>query len=143
MNKIFLMGRLTREPEIRYGGQNGDSAVARYSIAVDRRRKREGDPDADFFNLVSFGKQAEFVRDYLHKGTKIVIEGEARNNNYTNKNGEKVYGMDIVVSSVEFAESKAASERGSGGGQNGGQSQPPAQDNDGFMDVPEDGDLPF
>lgn len=144
MNKIFLMGRLTREPEIRYGGQNGDSAVARYSIAVDRRRKREGDPDADFFNLVSFGKQAEFVRDYLHKATKIVIEGEARNNNYTNKNGEKVYGMDIVVSSVEFAESKAASERSSGGGgQNGGQYQPPAQDNDGFMDAPEDGDLPF
>lgn len=140
MNKIFLMGRLTREPEIRYGGQNGDSAVARYSIAVDRRRKREGDPDADFFNLVSFGKQGEFVRDYLHKGTKIVIEGEARNNNYTNKNGEKVYGMDIVVSSVEFAESKSASERSSGGG---GQYQPPAQDNDGFMDVPEDGDLPF
>lgn len=142
MNRVFLMGRLTRDPEIRYGGQNSDMAVARYSIAVDRRRKREGDPDADFFNLVSFGKQAEFVRDYLHKGTKIVVEGELRNNNYTNNNGEKVYGMDVVVSSVEFAESKAASERtaGSGGGQTQATGTPAG---DGFEEVPDDGDLPF
>lgn len=149
MNKCIFMGRLTRDPEVRYGGANGDTAVARYSIAVDRRRKRDGDPEADFFNCVSFGKQAEFIEKYLRKGTKIVVEGELRNNNYTNRNGEKVYAIDVVVSSVEFAESKAASERnggdygsgtqgGGGGYRSGGQT-----DNDGFMDIPEDGDLPF
>lgn len=142
MNKVILMGRLTREPEVRYGGQNGDMAVARYSIAVDRRRKREGDPEADFFNLVSFGKQAEFVQNFLHKATKVVVEGELRNNNYTNRNGEKVYGMDVVVSSVEFAESRAASERSAGESSYGGQAQG-GQTGDGFEELPEDGELPF
>lgn len=142
MNKVFLMGRLTRDPEVRYGGQNGDMAVARYSIAVDRRHKREGDPEADFFNLVSFGKQGEFVEKYLHKATKVVVEGELRNNNYTNRNGEKVYGMDVVVSSVEFAESRAASERNAGGSSYGGQAQG-GQNGDGFEEIPEDGELPF
>lgn len=151
MNKVFLMGRLTREPEVRYG-QSG-TAVARYSIAVDRRFKRDGDPDADFFNLVSFGKQGEFVERYLHKGSKIVVEGEIRNNNYTNRNGEKVYGMDVVVSSVEFAESRAAGERNGNdyaashpdnyGGSYGGQAHGGGQSGDGFEDMPEDGDLPF
>ena len=86
MNRIILMGRLTRDPEVRYGGAN-NTAVARYSIAVARRFKQDGQPDADFFNLVSFGKAGDFVEKYLRKGTKIVVEGELRNNNYTNKDG--------------------------------------------------------
>ncbi len=141
MNKVILMGHLTRNPDFR-----GDMAVARYSIAVDRRRKKDGDAEADFFNLVSFGKQAEFVNNYLHKGSKVAVEGELRNNNYTNRNGEKVYGMDVVVSSVEYAESKAAGERGSGdysGRRQSGNGYQTAGQDDGFMDVPDDGDLPF
>lgn len=137
------MGRLTRDPEVRYAGQNGSMAVARYSIAVDRIRKREGEPNADFFNLVSFGKQAEFVERYLRKATKIAVEGELRNNNYTNRNGEKVYGTDVIVSAVDFAESRAASERSNGGGQYGGYSQGGSQYADGFEGIQDDGELPF
>ena len=106
MNKVIMMGRLTRDPETRYGqGANG-TAVGRFSIAVDRRFKREGEPDADFFNCTVFGKQAEFVEKYLKKGTKVVLEGSVQNDNYTNKDGQKVYGTRIVVDNIEFAESK-------------------------------------
>lgn len=104
MNKVIMMGRLTRDPEVRYS--NEGSAVSKFSLAVDRRYKREGQPDADFFNCVAFGKTAEFTEKYLKKGTKVVLEGELQNNNYTNKDGQKVYGMQIVVNSLEFAESK-------------------------------------
>ena len=104
-----MMGRLTRDPEVRYGGAN-NNAIARFSIAVDRRFKREGEPDADFFNCVAFGRTGEFVEKYLKKGTKIVIDGEIRNNNYTNKDGQKVYGMDIVANTIEFAESKTSAQ---------------------------------
>lgn len=139
MNKIIMMGRLTRDPEIRYGGVNNDNAVARYTIAVDRRFKQEGQPQADFFNVVSFGKAAEFVEKYLRKGTKIVIEGELRNNDYTNKNGEKVYSIQIVTSQIEFAESKAS--------QNHPQEPPVGNvpDEGGFMSIPDDIEdkLPF
>ena len=139
MNKIIMMGRLTRDPEIRYGGVNNDNAVARYTIAVDRRFKQEGQPQADFFNVVSFGKAAEFVEKYLRKGTKIVIEGELRNNDYTNKNGEKVYSIQIVTSQIEFAESKAS--------QNHPQEPPVGNvpDEGGFMSIPDDieDNLPF
>lgn len=139
MNKIIMMGRLTRDPEIRYGGANNDKAVARYTIAVDRRFKQEGQPQADFFNVVSFGKAAEFVEKYLRKGTKIVIEGELQNNDYTNKNGEKVYSTQIVTSQIEFAESKAS--------QNHPQEPPVGNvpDEDGFMSIPDDieDELPF
>ena len=107
MNRIILMGRLTRDPEVRYGGAN-NTAVARYSIAVARRFKQDGQPDADFFNLVSIGKAGDFVEKYLRKGTKIVVEGELRNNNYTNKDGQMVYNVEIVTSNIEFAESKSA-----------------------------------
>lgn len=109
MNKIILMGRLTRDPETRYGGAN-NTAVARFSLAVDRRFKREGEPTADFFNITAFGKLGEFVEKYLKKGTKVVLEGELRNDNYTNKEGQKVYGTQIIANTIEFAESKAASE---------------------------------
>ncbi len=141
MNKIILMGRLTRDPEVRYGGAN-NTAVARYAIAVDRRFKREGEPDADFFNLVTFGKQGEFVEKYLRKGTKIVVEGELRNNNYTNKDGQMVYNVEIVTSNIEFAESKSAQAN------SGFVSEAPAPNTsagDGFMNIPDgiEEELPF
>lgn len=104
MNKVILMGRLTREPEV--SSSASGTTFARFSIAVDRRFKREGDPDADFFNCTSFGKQAEFVEKYLKKGTKVVLSGRLENNNYTNKDGQKVYDIRIMVDEIEFAESK-------------------------------------
>ena len=122
MNRVVMMGRLTREPEVKYG-QNGN-AVARYGIAVDKRYKRDGEPDADFFNVVSFWKAAEFVEKYLHKGTKIVLEGELRNNNYTKDTGEKVYNDVIVTSYIEFAESKAVNDQRANNGQQPQYSQP-------------------
>lgn len=106
MNKVILMGRLTRDPEVRYGNDN--KPVARYSIATDRKYKdQNGNYPTDFFNLVSFGNTATFVEKYLHKGTKVVVEGELRNNNYE-KDGKTVYQDQIVALSVEFAESKKA-----------------------------------
>ena len=140
MNNVIMMGRLTRDPEVRYGGAN-NTAVARYAIAVDRRFKQEGQPDADFFNIVSFGKQGEFVEKYFRKGTEIVIGGELRNNNYTNKDGQMVYGMEIVTNTVEFAESKAASSSN-----NVGTDTPPSTPaGDGFMNIPDgiEEELPF
>lgn len=144
MNKVILIGRLTRDPEIRYS-QNADStAVATFSIAVDRRFKREGEPDADFFDCTAFGKQAEFVERYLKKGTKMVVVGRLQNNNYTNKEGQKVYSTRIMVDELEFAESKAAA------GDNSeyrpsGRPEPSAADKDGFMNIPDgiDEELPF
>ena len=121
MNVAILMGRLTRDPEVRY------SAVARYSIAVDRRFKRDGQPEADFFDCVSFGKQAEFVEKYLRKGTKIVVQGQIQNNNYQNREGQTVYRTQIVVDNVEFAESKAASQQNAGAYNNSYQSAPSAR----------------
>ena len=143
MNKVIMMGRLTRDPEVRYGGAN-NSAIARYSIAVDRRMKREGQPTADFFNCTSFGKQAEFVEKYLRKGTKVVIEGELQNDNYTNKEGQMVYGMRIIVSSIEFAESKNSGSAASS--DSAPVPSPTADAGDGFMNIPDgigDDELPF
>jgi single-strand DNA-binding protein len=104
MNLVILMGRLTRDPEV--SSSASGTTFARYSIAVDRKFKREGEAEADFFNCTSFGKQAEFVEKYLKKGTKIVVSGEIQNNNYTNKDGQKIYDVRIMVHDVEFAESK-------------------------------------
>ena len=148
MNKVIMMGRLTRDPEVRYGGAN-NNAIARFSIAVDRRFKREGEPDADFFNCVAFGRTGEFVEKYLKKGTKIVIDGELRNNNYTNKDGQKVYGMDIVANTIEFAESKTSAQNyqdsapSTAGSQ--GAPAPTADAGDGFMNIPDgiEDELPF
>lgn len=139
MNKIIMMGRLTKDPEVRYAGEK-NTATARYSIAVERRFKREEDPDADFFNLVSFGKTAEFVEKYLRKGTKIVVEGEVRNNNYTNKDGQMVYSNEFLINSVEFAESKAAASNNAPA-----PAPSPAPDGDGFMNIPNgvEEELPF
>lgn len=104
MNKVILMGRLTKDPEI--SSSTSGTTFARYSLAVDRKYKKDGEPDADFFNCTSFGKQAEFVEQYLHKGTKVVAVGRLQNNNYTNKDGQKVYDVRIMVDEIEFAESK-------------------------------------
>lgn len=153
MNKVILMGRLTRDPEVRYSQGANQTAVARFSIAVDRRFKREGEPDADFFNCTAFGRQAEFIERYLHKGTKIVLSGRIQNDNYTNKDGQMVYSVRVMVDEVEFAESKnAASQNESGfsgyGNNNGfaGSSAPAASGaGDGFMNIPDgiDEELPF
>lgn len=159
MNKVILMGRLTRDPEVRYSQGSSQTTVARYSIAVDRRFKREGEPDADFFNCTAFGKQAEFVERYLHKGTKILMSGRVQNDNYTNKDGQMVYSVRILAEEIEFAESKNAA-GGNGGygngstynnggyGGNGGYSggAPAASGaGDGFMNIPDgiDEELPF
>lgn len=140
MNKVMFMGRLTRDPEVRYSQGANATAVARFSIAVDRRFRREGEPEADFFNCTSFGKQAEFVEKYLKQGTKVALCGRVENDNYTNKDGQKVYGTRIMVEEIEFAESKNASS----GGTNTAAAKP-AQTNEGFQDIPDgiEEDLPF
>ncbi len=157
MNKAILMGRLTRDPEVRYSQGASQTSVARFSIAVDRRFKREGEPDADFFNCTAFGKQAEFIERYLHKGTKVVLSGRIQNDNYTNKDGQMVYSVRVMVDEIEFAESKNASGGNAGGGYNnaggygnggyaGGNSAPaPSGAGDGFMNIPDgiDEELPF
>lgn len=134
MNKIILCGRLTADAEIRYS--NDGKAVARFNFAVNRRFKREGDAEADFFQCVAFGKIAEtFEKCHVEKGTKLLVDGEMRNNNYE-KDGVKHYGMQVVVNSFEFCESKGSS----------GQATPqPQTDSDGFMNIPADIDeeLPF
>lgn len=155
MNKVILMGRLTRDPEIRYGGADNQLAIARFSLAVDRRFKRAGDDvTADFFNCTAFGKQAEFVERYLKQGTKILLSGRVQNDNYTNRDGQKVYSVQIIAEEIEFAESKNASASRNGGGapsynyNNNAQQRPnPANAmGDGFMNIPDgvdDEDLPF
>ena len=136
------MGRLTRDPEVRYSQGANQTAVARFSVAVDRRFKREGEPDADFFNCTSFGKQAEFVEKYLHKGTKVVLVGRLQNNNYTNKDGQMIYNVQVLVDEIEVAESKNAS---GGNTDNSNGSQATTNSGDDFMNIPDsiDEELPF
>lgn len=131
MNKVILVGRLTRDPEIRYTSGQNQTAVGRYTLAVDRRYKKEGDEQtADFINCVVFGRGAEFAEKYLHQGTKIAVVGRIQTGSYTNKDGQRVYTTDVVVEEQEFAESKAAASRQS-------------TDNSGFMQVTDDTQLPF
>lgn len=150
MNKVILIGRLTRDPEIRYSQGANQTTLARFSLAVDRRFKREGEPDADFFNCTAFGKQAEFAERYLKQGTKMVVTGRIQNDNYTNNNGEKVYSVRVMVEELEFAESKNAGGGDGGYSQNSGYQQtsrpaPSAATEDGFMNIPDgiDEELPF
>ena len=153
------MGRLTRDPEIRYSSGENASAVAHYRLAVDRRFKRDGQPDADFFDCVSFGRQAEFAEKYLHQGTKLVIQGRLQNDNYTDREGRMVYRTQIVVENQEFAESKAASQQSASSyrppadpqGQGYSRNEASAKQQnidtsaDGFMNIPDgiDEELPF
>ena len=125
MNKVILMGRLTREPDIRYSSNENQTAVARYTLAVDRRYKRQGEEQtADFISCVAFGRGAEFAENYLHQGTKIVAVGRIQTS-YTNKDGQRVYTTDVVVEEQQFAESKAAAEN------RGASTTTNAADNDG------------
>ncbi len=149
MNRVILMGRLTREPDIRYS-QNG-MAVARYTLAVDRRfaRSSEGgnDQTADFIGCVAFGKSAEFAEKYLHQGTKIAVTGRIQTGSYTNRDGQKVYTTDVVVEDQEFAESKNAAAQNTGGAyRQSARPDPSVALDDGFMNIPdgvEDEGLPF
>ena len=155
MNKVILMGRLTRDPEVRYSQGEQATAIARYTVAVDRRFRRDGDSQtADFIGCVAFGRQAEFAEKYLRKGTKIALTGRIQTGSYTNRDGQKVYTTDVVVEEQEFAESKAASMANGGDGYQTGyqQSQAPASKpapsaavGDGFMNIPDgiEEELPF
>ena len=138
MNKVILMGRLTRDPEVRYTQGDNAMAIARYSLAVDRRFKRDGGPDADFINCVAFGKSGEFAEKYLKKGTKIAVVGRIQTGSYTNKDGQKVYTTDVVVEEQEFAESKNS-------GSSDNNQSAPANKNTDFMSIPDgiDEELPF
>lgn len=135
MNKIVLIGRLTSDPEIRYSQQT-NTAIARYTLAVDRMFKREGEPQADFIRCVAFGKPAEFAENYLHKGIKIAVTGRIQTGSYMNRDGQKVYTTDVVAENQEFCERKADSPA---------PSAQPAFDPDRFMDIPDgiDEGLPF
>ena len=147
MNKVILMGRLPRDPEVRYSQGENATAVARYSLAVDRRFRRDGEATTDFINCVAFGRQAEFAERYLRQGTKMLVTGRIQTGSYTNRDGVKVYTTDIVVEEQEFAESKAAG--GASTPANNYQASPapsPSADiGDGFMNIPDgiDEELPF
>ena len=153
MNKVILMGRLTKDPEVRYSQGETPMAVARYTLAVDRRQARNNgnEQTADFINCVAFGRAGEFAERYFRKGTKIAITGRIQTGSYTNKDGVRVYTTDIVVEEQEFAESKNASSGNEGGYQNngyngGGYNRPaPGGAGDGFMNIPDgiDEELPF
>lgn len=159
MNVVVLMGRLVRDPEVRYSAGENAVAVARFRIAVDRRFKRDGQPDADFFTCVAFGRTGEFVEKYFHQGSKIVIQGRIQNDNYQDNTGRTVYGQQIVAENVEFAESKAAaaqsqkSYRAPADPQTSAKPAPVSSDRheepdtsaDGFMNIPDgiDEELPF
>lgn len=144
MNKVILMGRLTRDPEMRYSGGENSTAVARYTLAVDRRYKREGEAGADFISCVAFGRSAEFAQKYFHQGLKVAVTGRIQTGSYTNRDGNKVYTTDVVVEDQEFTESKAAAQRNR---EESSQEQPEPMpvDADGFMNIPDgiDEELPF
>ena len=135
MNLVILMGRLVRDPDVRYSQGQEQKAIAKFTLAVDRRFKKDGEQSADFISCIAFGKTGEFVEKYLSKGTKVVVEGRWQTGSYDNKEGQKVYTNDCIVDSVEFAESKSNNET---------QSKPQTDEN-GFMNIPEglDAELPF
>ena len=145
MNKVILMGRLTRDAEVRYSQGDASTAVARFSLAVDRRFKRDGDEQsADFINCVAFGRTGEFFERFGRKGTKFLVEGRIQTGSYTNRDGQKVYTTDVVVENVEFAESKASGDN-NGGYVPADRPSPSGAAGDGFMNIPDgiDEELPF
>ncbi len=115
MNKVILMGRLTRDPEVRYSQGDNATAIAKFALAVNRKTKRENETSADYINCISFGRSAEFAEKYFRKGTKIVILGRIQTGSYTNRDGQKVYTTDIVIEEQDFAESKSASQQNNSG----------------------------
>lgn len=139
MNKVVLVGRLTREPEVRYSQGERQTAVGRYTLAVDRRLKREGGQEVDFIPCVTFGKMAEFTKKYFRKGMRVSVSGRIQTGSYTNKDGIKVYTTDVFVEEQEFAESRGERQGAGGNAPEGADAEPP------WMDVPEglDDDLPF
>ena len=139
MNKVIFMGRFTRDPEVRYSQGANPTAIARFTLAVNRRFKRDGEPEADFFNCTAFGKQAEFIERYMRKAVKVVVSGRIENDNYTNKEGQMVYYVKVMIEEIEFAESKAA------GGNQGNSGYSNMGPGDGFMNIPDglDEELPF
>ena len=143
MQKFIAIGRLTKEPEVRYTQGGTPTALAKFTLAVDRKFKKDGEPTADFINCTSFGKTAEFVEKWFTKGSKIVVVGRLTTGNYTNKDGVKVYTTDVTVEEVEFAESKAS--EGNGGNVGASRPSPSKTDKDGFMAIPDgiDEELPF
>ena len=134
MNKVILMGRLTRDPEMRYSKSDNPIAIARYTLAVERRRTAEGQQAADFIPCVALGKNGEFAEKYLTKGMKVAVEGRIQTGSYTNKDGQKVYTTEVMIEAQEFAESKRTN----------GQQEPEVDEN-GFMDIPDgiEEELPF
>ena len=151
MNKVILVGRLTRDPEVRYSAGEGSMAIARYGLAVDRPGRRDnsgGDqPTADVLNITAFGRTAEFAEKYLHKGMRILVEGRIQTGSYTNKEGQKVYTTDIVVDRHEFVDSKNSSQSSGGGSESfaPASSSAPSDGGDGFMNIPDgiEEELPF
>ena len=161
MNKVELIGRLTRDPEVRYSQASEPMAIARYTLAVDRRFKKDGEATADFINCVAFGKNGEFAEKYLHKGVKIAVSGRIQTGSYTRQDGTKAYTTDVVIEEQEFAESKADSGRAAmddqmaamyaGQRSQEGQQDRPGQQGsienamEGFMNIPDgiDEELPF
>ena len=159
MNKVILMGRLTRDPIVRYSSGENPQAVARYTLAVDRRFRRQNDDQtADFISCVAFGRQGEFAEKYLHQGTKIVVSGRLQTGSYTKNDGTRVYTTDVVIEEQDIAESKRVSSENAASYQppqgapapapaqaSGGSGSAPAADPDGFMNIPDgiDEELPF
>ncbi len=138
MNRVILCGRLVRDPEIKYSQGEKPMAVAKFTLAVDRKFKKEGEQSADFINCTAFGKTAEVIEKYVFKGTKLIVEGRWQTGSYTNKDGNKVYTNDCAVDSIEFCESKSQQEKNN--------APAPSPNGDGFMNIPdglEDGGLPF
>lgn len=143
MNKVILVGRLTRDPEVRYTQGENQTAIARYTLAVDRRFKRDGEPTADFINCVVFGKSAEFAEKYFRQGLRVAISGRITTGSYTNKDGIKVYTTEVTVEDQEFAESKAESEANKTSVQQATQTNTTTGGE--FMNIPDDipEELPF
>mgnify|MGYP001133098791 CR=1 FL=1 len=148
MNKVILMGRLTRDPEVRYSAGENALAIARYTLAVDRRFRRDGEATADFISCVSFGRTAEFAEKYFRQGMRVLVSGRLQTGSYVNKDGQRVYTTEVILDDQEFADSKGAASDMSGYGQSA-PSQRPAPTSaigDGFMNIPdgvEDEGLPF
>ena len=153
MNKVILMGRLTRDPDIRYSQGERQMAIARYTLAVDRRRSSNanGENTADFIQCVAFDRAAEFAEKYFHQGIKIAVVGHLQTGSYTNRDGQKVYTTEVIIEDQEFAESKAASASSSSAPLPAGGPAPSSADagaapaGDGFMSIPDgvDDELPF